>query len=126
MKSGVILLAHGARAAAWAEPFERLAKGLRAQSPDTPVELAFLEWMEPDFAAACNALVSQGCQRVEVIPCFFGGAGHVQRDVPILLQAAQAQHPALQLVQHEALGVQPAMQQAMQAVCLQLVQQRAP
>ncbi len=94
-----------------------------AQSPHTPVQLAFLEWMTPDFASAADALAAQGCQRIEVIPCFFGGAGHVQRDVPVLLQAAQEKHPALEFVQHDALGVQPAMQEAMQAVCLQLVRQ---
>jgi sirohydrochlorin cobaltochelatase len=123
MKTGLMLLAHGARAAAWAEPFESLAAGLRAQSPTTPIELAFLEWMTPDFAAASDTLVAQGCQRVAVVPCFFGGAGHVLRDVPGLLEAAQARYPQIHFVQHDALGVQPAMQRAMQAVCLQLLAQ---
>jgi len=46
-KRALILFAHGARAASWAAPFERLRDQVRAQTPDTDVSLAFLELMSP-------------------------------------------------------------------------------
>jgi sirohydrochlorin cobaltochelatase len=115
---GVVLLAHGARRAEWARPFEELASGLDGVGP---VRLAFLEFMQPDLAAAVDALHQDGCSEIDVIPCFLGGAGHVLRDVPPLLDAAQLRHPHLRLRLHPALGEQAAMIAAMQAVCRQLL-----
>lgn len=122
MPEAVILLAHGARSAAWAQPFEQLAAGLAAARPDRAVRLAFLEFMSPDLGSAIDELAAAGCRRIELIPCFFGGAGHVLRDVPPLLDAAQARHPGLQIHLQQALGTQPAMQQAMLQVCLGLLE----
>jgi sirohydrochlorin cobaltochelatase len=117
MKRGAILLAHGARSAAWAAPFERLAAGLARARPDRPVRLAFLELMQPDLVGAVDELVREGCQRIDVLPCFFGGAGHVLRDVPAQVEAARQQHPQLQLEVLGALGEQPLMQAALLGVC---------
>ncbi len=122
MSQGVILLAHGARSAAWAQPFEQLAAGLAAARPGQPVRLAFLEFMSPDLGSAIDELVAIGCNRIELIPCFFGGAGHVLRDVPPLLEQARERHPRLSLHMQEALGTQPAMQQALLQVCLELLE----
>lgn len=115
---GVVLLAHGARRAEWARPFEELAGGLEGVGP---VKLAFLEFMQPDLGAAVDALHDEGCDEVDVIPCFLGGAGHVLRDVPPLLDAARSRHPQLRLRLHPALGEQAAMIAAMQSVCRQLL-----
>jgi hypothetical protein len=42
--------------------------------------------------------------------------------VPPLLDEAQARHPGLQIHFQQALGTQPAMQQAMLQVCLGLLE----
>lgn len=116
---GLILLAHGARRKEWAAPFEALAASL---APHAEVELAFLELMEPDLPGAVQRLLDRGCARIDVLPCFLGGAGHVQRDVPPLLTQVQARHPGLQLRLHTALGEQAAMIEAMRQLCLQLLE----
>ena len=41
-KQALILFAHGARAASWAEPFLRLQRLTQESSPELKVELAFL------------------------------------------------------------------------------------
>ena len=56
----MILFAHGAREPQWAEPFEALAKRVKAQAPDTPVRLAFLELMSPDLESAAAELIADG------------------------------------------------------------------
>jgi len=117
MKRGAILLAHGARSPAWAAPFEALAAGLARARPDRPIRLAFLELMSPDLSTAVDQLAAEGCDHIEVLPCFFGGAGHVLRDVPIQLERVQQRHPGVQIRVQAALGEQPVMQAALLQVC---------
>lgn len=126
MTQGVLLLAHGARNPAWAEPFQQLAASLQVQRPAMPVQLAFLEFLEPDFPAACGRLAAAGCRKVTVIPCFFGGAGHVLRDLPSLLEQVRIGHPLLELDVQAALGDQPALKAALVAVCLGLLEEPRP
>lgn len=118
-RQGVILLAHGARSAAWAAPFERLAAGL--ERSDRPVRLAFLEFMQPDLSCATDELVAQGCTSIQLLPCFLAGAGHVLRDLPELLAKVQHRHTAVRWTVLPALGEQPPFQQALLSVCDELL-----
>lgn len=53
----IIFFGHGARDERWREPFDRLAALWQAQNPDTPVELAFLELMQPSLSGAVQKLL---------------------------------------------------------------------
>ena len=66
----IILFGHGARDSRWREPFDRLAALWRAQQPKTPVELAFLEMMQPSLDEAVVALSGKGVTDVTVVPVF--------------------------------------------------------
>ena len=46
VKSAIVLFAHGARDAQWAEPFRKIKAMVRARKSGMPVELAFLEIMQ--------------------------------------------------------------------------------
>lgn len=116
----VILLAHGARNPAWAQPFERVAAALQLARPAIHVQLAFLELMPPDLATVLAQAVQNGAREVEVLPLFLGGAGHVLRDVPPILDAARQAHN-LEIKLHAAIGQQDAMVAAIVAVCAQMV-----
>ncbi|WP_374661259.1 sirohydrochlorin chelatase [Inhella sp.] len=119
-KRGVVLLAHGARNAAWAVPFERLAASL--QRPSRPVCLAFLEFMKPDLSGAASQLAKQGCTHLQLLPCFLAGAGHVLRDLPMSLEHANHLNPGLKWTVLPALGEQPDFQQALAEVCEQILE----
>jgi sirohydrochlorin cobaltochelatase len=106
-KHGLVLLAHGARDPAWAAPFEAVAARVRTRAPEAVVRLAFLELMRPALADAGAELAGLGCTRVDVVPVFLGGGGHVRRDVPALLEALRAQYPAVAWTLHGALGETP-------------------
>lgn len=93
MPQGILLFAHGARDPAWALPFQAVRARLQSHAPTTPVELAFLEFMEPDLAAAGTRLVDQGCADVTVVPLFLGAGGHVRKDLPRLMDELRAAHP---------------------------------
>lgn len=90
MKPGLVLFAHGARDPRWAEPFERLQQRVRILSPEAEVRLAFLELMRPDLESAIGELVALGVDSIRIVPVFLGQGGHVRRDLPGLVAAAQA------------------------------------
>jgi sirohydrochlorin cobaltochelatase len=104
---GLILLAHGARDAAWAAPFEAVVARVRERAPETCVRLAFLELMAPRLEAAGNELAALGCLRIDVVPAFLGMGGHVRRDVPAQLDPLRRAHPGIAWTLHEALGETP-------------------
>jgi sirohydrochlorin cobaltochelatase len=123
MSEGLLLFAHGARDPAWARPFEIVAERLRALRPDTPLVLAFLEFMAPDMEQAAEQLAAAGCTRVHVLPLFLGTGGHVRRDVPVLLDRLRERHgDAIEWLLHAPLGDQEAVLQAISLACLAVLE----
>ncbi|MET0981474.1 MAG: CbiX/SirB N-terminal domain-containing protein [Telluria sp.] len=118
MKRSLVLFAHGARAASWAAPFERLRDLTRARLPEVEVRLAFLELMEPRLPAAVAELVAGGVQEVTIVPVFLGQGGHLLRDLPLLAEGLRAAHPGLQLTVAGAVGEDPGVLTAMTDYCV--------
>jgi sirohydrochlorin cobaltochelatase len=109
----IVLFAHGARDARWAEPFEAVAARVRAALPSVPVALAFLELMTPSLDEAAQRLVGDGATAIDVVPLFLGTGGHLRRDLPRLVEALRAAHPGLAVQLHPAIGEQPSVIEAM-------------
>ena len=108
----IILFGHGARDSRWREPFDRLADLWRQQHPGIPVELAFLEMMQPSLEDAVATLSIQGATHITVVPVFFGQGGHLRNDFPVLLDACRAKFPAVTLSATPAVGEDLAVLQA--------------
>ena len=117
-QQALVLFAHGARAASWAAPFERLRDATRARLPGVDVELAFLELMEPRLPQAVAALVARGIDEVTVVPVFLGQGGHLLRDLPLLAEGLRAAHPGLRLTVAGAVGEDPGVLAAMTDYCV--------
>ena len=117
-RRAVVLFAHGARAASWAAPFERLRDLTRARLPGVEVRLAFLELMEPRLPEAVAALVADGVEEVTIVPVFLGQGGHLLRDLPLLAEGLRAAHPALRLNVVGAVGEDPGVLAAMTDYCV--------
>jgi sirohydrochlorin cobaltochelatase len=120
VKTGLLLFAHGARDARWAQPFEQVADTVRATRPAQPVRLAFLELMAPDLRTAAQALAAEGCTRIDVLPLFLGAGGHVRKDLPPLLDALRQHHPGVVFTLHPAVGEAPALIATMADIALNL------
>jgi sirohydrochlorin cobaltochelatase len=103
-KEAVVLFAHGSRDPQWARPFENLASSLRGLL-QAPVALAYLESMTPTLAEAIDSLANK-VDSVRVVPVFLGAGGHVKEDLPRLVSAARARHPALKISIDAAIGDQ--------------------
>ena len=108
----IILFGHGARDPRWREPFDRLATLWTAQHTGTPVELAFLEMMQPSLDEAVAALSAQGATQITVVPVFFGQGGHLRNDFPVLLDSCREKFPQITLSTTPAVGEDLAVLQA--------------
>ncbi|WP_216226002.1 sirohydrochlorin chelatase [Polynucleobacter sp. MG-27-Goln-C1] len=108
----IVLFGHGARDARWREPFDRLASLWKAQHPNTLVEVAFLELMEPSLEQAIASQIATGVTEIVVVPVFFGQGGHLRNDFPVLLSACQKKFPGVTLSATPAVGEDLAVLQA--------------
>ena len=97
MSAGIVLFAHGSRDPGWAAPFERLALRVRERRPDARVAVAYLELTPPTLEDAVAALVADGAREIAVVPVFLAPGGHVRRDLPVIVEALRARHPAARL-----------------------------
>ena len=118
MPAGLVLFAHGARDARWAEPFLRLRDRVALAAPDTRVVLAYLEFMTPELDAAVAELSAAGCREIALVPVFLGQGGHLREDVPNLLQRVSARYPACHIRLAVAAGEDDAVLDAIAAYCL--------
>lgn len=90
-KTAVILLAHGSRDPHWLAPFSQMLEQVRDQSPNTKVELAYLELAEPGLEIKIEELADQGFLQLEIIPLFFAAGKHLRKDVPLEVEQVQQQ-----------------------------------
>lgn len=120
--SALVLFAHGARAASWAQPFRRLQALLRDQLPGTAIELAFLELMEPRLPEVVKQLAAQGCNQISVVPVFFGQGSHVVRDLPLMVEELRVAYPNVHISVAAAVGESPAVLDAIALYCRSTLQ----
>ena len=122
IRQALILFAHGARAASWAAPFERLRELTQARLPGTTVHLAFLELMSPRLpeliATLLAGLPDGSILEATVVPVFLGQGGHVLRDLPLLLEELRQAHPQLRLKVVEAVGENASVLAAIADYCV--------
>jgi sirohydrochlorin cobaltochelatase len=102
-----VLFAHGARHAAWAEPFRKLALQVAERLPGERVVLAFLELMQPTLADCAAALHAEGIRELRVVPVFFGVGGHLREDLPKIVEGIRARHADLAITVEPPVGEQP-------------------
>ena len=117
-KQALVLFAHGARAASWAAPFERLRDLTQARTPDVRVSLAFLELMEPRLPERVAALTAEGITDITVVPVFLGQGGHVLRDLPLMVDQLRIDHPQTTINVVEAAGENAAVLNALSDYCV--------
>jgi sirohydrochlorin cobaltochelatase len=92
-KKAVILIAHGARDPEWAAPMRRVWAAIQAQRPGQRVDLAFLDFMQPDLPASAATLIAEGADDIVIVPLFFAQGGHLKNDIPQLIDDLRQQNP---------------------------------
>jgi len=100
----ILFFAHGSRDPNWRRPFDAILADFRGMHATKRAELAFLEFMTPDFASGVQALVAQGATQIRVIPLFLAEGAHTRRDLAALIDAAGANHPSVLFSVSPAIG----------------------
>ena len=117
-ESALVLFAHGSRDPKWAEPFKAIQALIRAQAPDLPVELAFLELMQPGIRECLGELAKQGITRISIVPIFLAAGRHLREDLPALVAPIQKQYPDLVINVSAPIGDLPEFQAAIAGFAL--------
>jgi sirohydrochlorin cobaltochelatase len=104
---GLVLFAHGARDPEWARPFEAIRERIRAQRPEYPIALAYLEMMSPTLEEAIAAVAEAGASSITVFPLFMAQGGHLKQDLPRILDAVRASRPHIPICLETAIGDVP-------------------
>ena len=105
----IILFAHGARDARWAQTLQVLGAELLARQPHARVAAAFLEFQAPSLEQALSDAVAAGCKRIDIAPVFWATGGHVTHDVPPMLEAFRRTCPDVQVRMLPVLSELPGM-----------------
>jgi sirohydrochlorin cobaltochelatase len=105
---GLLVVGHGTADRVGAAEAGAVAALVAARLPGVPVELGFLEVIEPGIQAAVARLAARGCRTIVAAPLLLQTAGHARQDVPEALAAAAA-HARVSVVQAESLGCHPAL-----------------
>lgn len=105
---GVVVVGHGTADATGAAETAEVAALAAALVPGVPVELGFLEVIEPSIAVAVARLAARGCRELVAAPLLLFAAGHARRDVPEALASAVAA-AGLTARQAEPLGLHDAI-----------------
>src|SRR5258708_29891291 len=92
-RHSVVLFAHGARDARWSESLQALAEAIQAQLAQASVRTAFLELQSPTLPEALEAAAADGARRIDIVPVFWAGAGHIDHSLPPIIAAFARHHP---------------------------------
>lgn len=118
MPDAIILFAHGAREAEWAEPFKKIQRLVAERLPDTRVELAFLEIMQPSLPDTITTLAAERVREIRVVPLFLAQGGHLKHDLPRLVSDLKTKHPGLSIEISRPIGeVDDILQSIAQWIC---------
>ena len=89
----IILFAHGARDPDWASPLLRVRAAILVRNPGMHVELAYLEIMQPRLRDCAASLISEGFERIAILPMFIAQGGHIKKDIPRILDELRQAYP---------------------------------
>jgi sirohydrochlorin ferrochelatase len=113
ISTAIILFAHGSRIESANDAVRKVAADLACAGGFPVVEASFLELGKPDLATAVATVVSNGAQRVTVIPYFLTLGTHLERDLPRLVDGIAVAYPGVEIRVTPPLDGHPALVQAL-------------
>jgi sirohydrochlorin cobaltochelatase len=107
----ILLFSHGSVLCGAERNLLELAERMRGRD-NAIVEVGFLNYTEPTFAHAVARCVELGATRIVIAPYFLIAGKFVVKDLPVQIDAARAEHPAIEFVVADAIGFHEAMADA--------------
>lgn len=97
MATGVVVFAHGSSVESANEAVRVVAR-IISEDQDFPlVATSFLDGGKPDLPGAVEQLLSQGADRILVVPYFLTVGLHLKRDLPDLIEKIRAERKDLEI-----------------------------
>lgn len=103
----IILFSHGSVLCGAEQNLLAIAAAMRVASDSPIVEVGFLNYTEPSFAAAVGRCIEQGASRIVVAPYFLIAGKFVVEDLAGCIAAEQARHPAIEFRTAAVMGFDP-------------------
>lgn len=100
----VILMGHGSRVPGADSGMDRVARAIREQFENTPVETCSMSMLGPRFGEIFEHCIAKGAKKVIVIPYFLHFGTHMQEDIPEILLEKARQHPDVKIIMGKHLG----------------------
>ncbi len=107
-KTCALLLSHGSRDFSADLEMKKCAEAYQARHPEISVRFGYLELAEPSFNSELEK-AAQTFNVVRILPLFLFPGSHLKKDIPEMIQSAQAKNPQTQFQLAPALGASPAM-----------------
>jgi sirohydrochlorin ferrochelatase len=111
MKTAVIILGHGSRGDGNDAAVKGIVAAIRERVSSDIVEYAFLQYAKPTPDEALDSCIRQGAKKIVIIPFFMQSGVHVTKDIPVFLDSARKQHPAVDIRVTDYVGTHPLMEQ---------------
>ncbi len=92
-KTAFLLIGHGSRNAQANAGVYQLAELVSEQLPSEQIEVAFMEVSEPSIEQVCLRLSETGITHIVALPVMLMAAGHVQNDLPSILESVERELP---------------------------------
>jgi len=109
----LILFSHGSLLCGAGEALEAHAARLRERGAFAIVAIGYLNYSEPAFAEAADAVIAAGATRIIVAPYFLVPGYFVSKGLPGALAPVQAAHPDVTFVVADALGYDESLADAL-------------
>jgi sirohydrochlorin ferrochelatase len=106
--TAVVVIAHGSRNAEANDAHRATCEALATRTGSVVSE-AFLELEQPSLSDAIRTLVTQGHDRVIVLPFFLSPGRHVREHIPALVDEARTEHRGVSIELGRLFGDDPAV-----------------
>lgn len=104
MKTGLLVLGHGSKAAEADEIFTTIVNHVREISGFEHVAMGSLQLSRPTFAEGVQTLLEKGVQEMVIMPMFIFRGNHVKFDIPEELENLRKEYPDVRFVMAEPIG----------------------
>ena len=107
MKKAVILLGHGSIREQANVEVRVMWKMMQEQLPELDIRGSFVEVAEPTLEQTIDQAVSEGIERIVIVPMFLTRGNHLSNGIPRILEGVRQKYPEIQIDLTQHLGVDP-------------------
>jgi len=103
-RTGLLIMAHGSPHPQSNAPIYGIAKRMRAGGQFAAVAVCFMDLNKPSIPDMIDSMAARGIGHLIATPYFLQLGNHVKDDLPAIIAAARARHPAATILLTEHLG----------------------